>query len=242
MTAVKQRNARRLDQDMSEDGRPLHEVLVATGTPDTETRLVEKIHLDVGREKLADAMKCLSERERRILNMYYVQELSQDDIAEILGVTPSRISQLRKRAFGKLLHRVNPELKGELKREAHLANEHVITTWKEQTGVAAVPKHEVDALRARISASRTDSSHSGTVHRLSIPDTMQVTRAHAPERSRPEGPASSSPILGRVAQATGQAEADLLQLASQFEPSHVAETLRIPLGHARVLKLLANRS
>jgi RNA polymerase sigma factor for flagellar operon FliA len=46
------------------------------------------------RERLADAISRLAERERRVLTLYYYEELKQREISSILGVKEARISQI----------------------------------------------------------------------------------------------------------------------------------------------------
>lgn len=46
------------------------------------------------RDHLADAMERLPERERMVVALYYWEEMTQMEIAEIMGVTESRICQL----------------------------------------------------------------------------------------------------------------------------------------------------
>ncbi len=54
------------------------------------------------RERLAEAMLRLPERQRLVLHLYYYERLQQTRIAEILGVTESRISQIRTRTLALL--------------------------------------------------------------------------------------------------------------------------------------------
>ncbi|HUR95372.1 MAG TPA: sigma-70 family RNA polymerase sigma factor [Gemmatimonadales bacterium] len=48
------------------------------------------------------ALKVLPERERRVLALYFFEELTLREIGVALGVTESRVSQLRQRALGRL--------------------------------------------------------------------------------------------------------------------------------------------
>lgn len=54
------------------------------------------------REHLAGAIVHLPERERQILALYYEQELTLAEIGQVIGVTESRISQLRTQALARL--------------------------------------------------------------------------------------------------------------------------------------------
>lgn len=51
---------------------------------------------------LAEAIDKLSEKERLIVTLYYYEELTITEIAEIMSLSPSRISQLHSRAIGKI--------------------------------------------------------------------------------------------------------------------------------------------
>lgn len=51
---------------------------------------------------LAEAISKLSEREQLILSLYYREELTMKEIAEVVGVALSRISQIRQAAMVKL--------------------------------------------------------------------------------------------------------------------------------------------
>jgi RNA polymerase sigma factor for flagellar operon FliA len=51
------------------------------------------------RDQLAEALKSLDERDRLILTLYYFEGMQLGDVAKILGVTESRISQLHRRSL-----------------------------------------------------------------------------------------------------------------------------------------------
>jgi RNA polymerase sigma factor FliA len=48
----------------------------------------------------------LPEKERTVLAMYYYEELNLRQIAEVLHVTESRVSQIRTKALGRLRERL----------------------------------------------------------------------------------------------------------------------------------------
>ena len=50
------------------------------------------------RERIADAIRHLPERERAVLGLRYHQDMRFSEIGEILGVTESRISQIHAKA------------------------------------------------------------------------------------------------------------------------------------------------
>ncbi len=54
------------------------------------------------KEHLAEAISKLSEREQQILSLYYREELTMKEIAKIVGVALSRVSQIRQETMVKL--------------------------------------------------------------------------------------------------------------------------------------------
>ncbi len=58
------------------------------------------------REALVAAIERLPERERQVMGMYYEQELNLREIAEVLGVTESRICQIHSQAIARLRTRL----------------------------------------------------------------------------------------------------------------------------------------
>jgi RNA polymerase sigma factor for flagellar operon FliA len=52
--------------------------------------------------RLRAALEELPPRERQVLALYYFEELTQSQIAQVLGVTESRVSQLRSQALSRL--------------------------------------------------------------------------------------------------------------------------------------------
>lgn len=54
------------------------------------------------RERIAMALDGLPERERLVLTLYYYEELTMKEIGEVLGVAPSRISQLHSATLKRL--------------------------------------------------------------------------------------------------------------------------------------------
>jgi RNA polymerase sigma factor for flagellar operon FliA len=54
------------------------------------------------RDRLAEAIAALSEREQRVLSMYYKDEMSLKDIGEVFDVSESRICQVRSEAVHRL--------------------------------------------------------------------------------------------------------------------------------------------
>ena len=53
-------------------------------------------------QKLSEALSKLTEKEQQIITFYYYEEMTLKEIAEVLEVSESRISQLHTRALGKM--------------------------------------------------------------------------------------------------------------------------------------------
>lgn len=53
-------------------------------------------------EKLNETLEKLSERKRLVIQLYYYEELPFIEIADVLGVSQPRVSQLHTRALGKM--------------------------------------------------------------------------------------------------------------------------------------------
>jgi len=61
-----------------------------------------KIHEMYLKECLARAIERLTERERTVITLFYYEELTLGEIAEVMSLTPSRISQLHSKAMARL--------------------------------------------------------------------------------------------------------------------------------------------
>ena len=61
-------------------------------------------------EILRDAIAGLKEQERTVLSLSYFEELRLNEIADILGLTDSRVSQIRARALHRLREAMAPRL------------------------------------------------------------------------------------------------------------------------------------
>lgn len=57
---------------------------------------------------LRGALGALPPRERQVLALYYYEELTQQQIAQVLGVTESRVSQIRSHAVARLRAQLSP--------------------------------------------------------------------------------------------------------------------------------------
>lgn len=68
-----------------------------------DVRILEKER----KKSLTEAVERLTEREQLVLNLYYQEELTLKEIAEILGVTLSRVSQIHGKILIKLRELLN---------------------------------------------------------------------------------------------------------------------------------------
>src|SRR5438874_3935672 len=59
------------------------------------------------KETLAEAIARLPDREKRVVTLYYYEELTLREIGEVLGVTESRVSQLHTKAILRLKARLS---------------------------------------------------------------------------------------------------------------------------------------
>lgn len=59
------------------------------------------------KEKLLEAVELLNEKERLVVTLYYYENLKLKEIAEVLGVTESRVSQIHSASLIKMKHRMN---------------------------------------------------------------------------------------------------------------------------------------
>tara|TARA_Y100001947_G_scaffold144911_1_gene139055 strand:- start:33 stop:695 length:663 start_codon:yes stop_codon:yes gene_type:complete len=81
-----------------EDSVSLLEILSKPGEKDPFSILT----LQQMKNKLAEAVSELDEREQLVLSLYYEEEMNLKEIGEILGVIESRVSQIRTKTILKL--------------------------------------------------------------------------------------------------------------------------------------------
>ena len=81
-----------------EDSVSLLEILSKPGEKDPFVLL----SMQQMKNKLADAVAELEEREQLVLSLYYQEEMNLKEIGEILGVIESRVSQIRTKTILKL--------------------------------------------------------------------------------------------------------------------------------------------
>ncbi|MDQ4048285.1 MAG: RNA polymerase sigma factor WhiG [Actinomycetota bacterium] len=75
----------------------------------TATDPAQEMDLTDMRDRLADAIARLPEREKLVVALYYYENLTLREIGEVLGVTESRVSQLHTKAVLRLKSRLQGE-------------------------------------------------------------------------------------------------------------------------------------
>jgi RNA polymerase sigma factor for flagellar operon FliA len=93
--------------DSSGDQVSLLDTIPDHGAPDPEA-LVDQGEL---RDRIADAIAALPEREKLVVALYYYENLTLREIGEVLGVTESRVSQLHTKAVLRLRSKLATELR-----------------------------------------------------------------------------------------------------------------------------------
>jgi RNA polymerase sigma factor for flagellar operon FliA len=92
--------------DSSGDQVSLLDTLPDTSAPDPQAQ-VDESEL---RDRIADAIAALPEREKLVVALYYYENLTLREIGEVLGVTESRVSQLHTKAVLRLRSKLAGEL------------------------------------------------------------------------------------------------------------------------------------
>lgn len=82
----------------TDDGKMFMDNLVN----ENDVTVIEKIEASELTKQLAGHLATLSEKERYVISLYYYEELTQKEIAEVLEVSEGRISQLHSQALMKL--------------------------------------------------------------------------------------------------------------------------------------------
>jgi len=87
------------------DGSPeVTDIAYADESDDVE----EKMNTEMEVTHLREAILGLKEQERTVLSLYYFENLRLHEIATILQLTESRVSQIRTKALGNLRHTLAP--------------------------------------------------------------------------------------------------------------------------------------
>ena len=95
-------------QDDAADAQGEHNVLSDLIAADVATPL-EELQWKERVERLGVAIEKLPERQKQIIVMYYYEELYMSEMAEILGISESRVSQLHTRALYNLTRKLEAE-------------------------------------------------------------------------------------------------------------------------------------
>ena len=82
-----------------------HSQAATTATFVSPEENIEKQELT---KMLGEALEMLTEKEQKIVTLYYYEELTLKEIANILEVSESRVSQLHTRAIGKMRTKLGP--------------------------------------------------------------------------------------------------------------------------------------
>ncbi len=94
-----------LDRDTNDDGSAPTELPADPNEEDFTQRLEKRQLIDA----LTGAIKSLPEREWLIVSLYYRDEMTMKEIAQILEISESRVCQLHGRALGRLRARLARE-------------------------------------------------------------------------------------------------------------------------------------
>jgi RNA polymerase sigma factor for flagellar operon FliA len=86
-----------LDERDEETGLSISEMIA-----DKSVSALDRLEETQRRRLLAKSIDKLPERERQVIALYYLEELTMKEIGEVLGVTESRVSQLRTQAVIRL--------------------------------------------------------------------------------------------------------------------------------------------
>ena len=95
------RNVSLDNPSFSSEGYSLHEIISSDlKKPD------EMVVQNEQKELLIESIKELKERDRLILSLYYYENLNYKEIAEILGITVSRVSQIHSKIMNILKNKI----------------------------------------------------------------------------------------------------------------------------------------
>lgn len=82
-----------------EQGNDISSERVSSSNYDAPESVIEKSEL---KEVLGEALELLTEKEKKVILLYYYEELTLKEISSVLEVTESRVSQLHTRALQKM--------------------------------------------------------------------------------------------------------------------------------------------
>ncbi|MGH9094779.1 MAG: sigma-70 family RNA polymerase sigma factor [Acidimicrobiales bacterium] len=129
------------------EGHAEEVLLVDDATPDDDVLALER------RAYLVAAVAHLPERLRRVVIGYFFEDMPMQALAEELGVTDSRISQMRAEALGLLKDGINSQLDPDLVDNSHLTPRGARKQETYHTAIAehATPKERLDAKGGKLS-------------------------------------------------------------------------------------------
>ncbi len=88
----------------SDDGYQLYEIVPSDSeTPEEVTDKSEE------KQILVDAIKSLEERDRLIITLYYYENLNYKEIADVLSITVSRVSQIHSKIIKEMKEKIKVE-------------------------------------------------------------------------------------------------------------------------------------
>lgn len=93
--------------DQSGEGRQFIDALMDKRDDSSPVHILENSELTT---IIAEILEMLSEKERLVVSLYYYEELTQKEIAEVLGVSEGRVSQLHSQALINLKNKVRSRL------------------------------------------------------------------------------------------------------------------------------------
>jgi RNA polymerase sigma factor for flagellar operon FliA len=94
---VKYVNVSLNEEAANDEGFPLYETLPSDAK--TPSEIMDK---NEEKQMLLDALKRLNERDRLLLTLYYYENLNYQEIAEVLNISVSRVSQIHSKIITKL--------------------------------------------------------------------------------------------------------------------------------------------
>jgi RNA polymerase sigma factor for flagellar operon FliA len=92
------------DSEDDEDGTSVQQI-----PDDPERSPLQRYEATEARHRLAAAIDRLPERERQVVALYYIEELTMKETGAALGVTESRVSQLHTQAVLRLRAALSPQ-------------------------------------------------------------------------------------------------------------------------------------
>lgn len=93
--------------DQSDEGRSFLDCLMDERPGASPGARIEEQQLT---KKVAEVLALLSEKERLVISLYYYEELTQKEIAEVLELSEGRVSQLHSQALIKLKTKLDARL------------------------------------------------------------------------------------------------------------------------------------